>query len=649
MTTPRHGTTPDCDSGGDRGSPLVPPAAPIHGECGADERPLGNPPTLPDARPVLRLDHDDHQPLPPLGSYEDLEEIGRGGMGIVYRARRKANGEMVALKVIRKERLGNADHLARFQREALASSRLQHPNIVAVVEADFAGTVPYLVMEFVPGITLQKLVEELGPLPIGQACDFMRQTAVALQHAHEQGLVHRDVKPGNLMALAPAGLPLPPRPVIKVLDMGVARLFQSSEHDVSLTTLTRDGSVIGTPDYIAPEQLENPRGVDIRADLYSLGCTFYYLLTGEVPFPGGSLVQKLDWQRWKVAPSPNQKRRDVSSSLAAVVRKLMQKAPDDRFQTPGELANALETLLRTGELPGSHQPAAPTAIRTLSGHTGPISSIAFAPDGQRLLSTSGDQTVRVWDIVPGRERSRLGDNKAGCSGIAVTGSSQVIAGRGVTLVVYDLNTGRETHRLRGHSDTIQAVAASGDGRRAVSGGKDRSVRVWDLEHGSMTFRFTRHTDTITGLALSPDGKFVLSASRDGTLRLWEATTGRETFSFAVPRGPVLCVAWSPDAKTIVSGHFDTDLRLWDASTGRELRRFAGHKQMVVSAAFTATGVIVSASHDRTVKLWDPASGGEIGTCQGHSDRVLTVATGQGFIASGGVDCDIRLWQVPAIV
>src|SRR5439155_6656014 len=145
-------------------------------------------------------------------------------------------------------------------------------------------------------------------------------TAQGLQHAAEQRLVHRDIKPANLMVVAPTGLPLPPRPVVKLLDMGVARVFQLSEQEVSLTTLTRDGSVIGTPDYIAPEQLEDPRNVDIRADLYSLGCTFYYLLAGRVPFPGSTLIQKLDRQRWETAPSVDQLRPEVPAPLAAVVR-----------------------------------------------------------------------------------------------------------------------------------------------------------------------------------------------------------------------------------------------------------------------------------------------------------------------------------------
>src|SRR5262249_27003601 len=148
----------------------------------------------------------------------------------------------------------------------------------------------------------------------------------------EKGLVHRDIKPANLMVVAPQGLPLPPRPLVKVLDMGVARLYQLRDLvEESLTTLTREGSVIGTPDYIAPEQLENPHAADIRADLYSLGCTFYFLLTAQVPFPGGTLIQKLDRQRWHTPLSVDQLRPEVPPGVARVVRRLMAKHPDDRY------------------------------------------------------------------------------------------------------------------------------------------------------------------------------------------------------------------------------------------------------------------------------------------------------------------------------
>ena len=623
--------------------------------CGAPDLTLQTPPTLPGERPSLGLSGGggrggtaDSPPV--LGRYEILEELGKGGMGVVYKARQRDSGRIVALKVIRKERLNNPDMLSRFRREAQASARLAHPAIVGVFEADDEDGVPYLVMEYVAGITLQKLVEEVGPLPIAQACDFVRQAALGLQHAAEQRLVHRDVKPANLMVVAPAGLPLPPRPVVKVLDMGVARVFQLSEQEVSLTTLTRDGSVIGTPDYIAPEQLEDPRTVDIRADLYSLGCTFYYLLAGQVPFPGGTLIQKLDRQRWHTAPSVNQIRHEVPAPLAAVVRRLMAKHPDDRYQSPGELASALEALLRTGELPGGQLAVGLVGLGVLGGHTGAVTAVAFGHDGKWLISGGADRTVRVWDLATGQERLRAGDGRHEVGSLAVVpGPGVVLAGQGVTVRGLSPVDGKELFKLTGHNDAVRCLSVSGDGKRAASGSDDRTVRIWDVGRAREIRRLGLHRAGVTGVALSADGKLVLSGSRDGSLRLCEAATGKELRSFPVPRGPVLCVALSPDGQHACSGHFDTTLRLWETSTGRELRRFTGHRQMVGALACSASGPIVSGSHDQTVRLWDTDSGAELASGQGHTAAVTAVAVapdGQ-RLASAGLDQTVLIWQMPS--
>ncbi|MFQ3591599.1 MAG: serine/threonine-protein kinase [Gemmataceae bacterium] len=613
-----------------------------------DEESLGTLPTLPKSTPNLPLLPEVHgiQPPPSLPNYEVFEELGHGGMGVVYRARQRSSGTIVALKVLRKERVGHAALIKRFRREALAVARLTHPHIVHLVEADLEGATPYLAMEFVAGIDLQTLVDRHGPLPIAQACDFVRQAAVALQHAHEQGMVHRDIKPSNLMVVAPNGLPLPARPVIKILDMGVARLYHTPDNDTPLTTLTRDGSMIGTLDFMAPEQLEDPRSVDIRADLYSLGCTFYFLLTGQVPFPGGSVFQKADWQRWKVAVSPDQLRREVGSAVAALVRKLMQKDRDDRFQTPGDLAQALESLLRTGQLPGTHQPAAPRMLRSFRNPTGPLTNLAFDASGACLLGVCADHSLRVYEVESGHERLCLSGGRSEWSCLALHGSL-VAVGVGVGVRVYDWTTGREVKRFSGHCDAVRSVAWSADGRQLLSGGEDKQVLVWETERGTLLQRFHNHRGPITTLRVCPDGKRALSASRDGCLLLWELLSGCQVRRFSVPRGPVLCLAWSPEIGQFASGHFDTTIRLWDLQTGQERHRFHGHKQMVSSVGFTPRGTLVSVAHDQTLRLWDIASGGEISSCVVASDRILSLALHpRGMLATATADGEIRLWNTP---
>ncbi len=279
-----------------------------------------------------------------LGPYHIMERLGEGGMGQVFKARHEQLQRIVALKVIRKDRLTSASVLDRFQREARAAAQLTHPNIVTTYDAGQAGETHYLAMEYVEGIDLARLVKEKGPLPVAQACDFVRQAASGLAHAHEKGVVHRDIKPANLLLGKAHGLQSVG--VVKILDMGLARLG-AQEADPSAASLTQVGTFIGTPDFMAPEQAKNSRNVDARADLYSLGCTLYFLLTGQPPFDGDTAVEKLLHHQLESIPSPRRLRPEVPVPLEAVLNKLMAKRPDDRFQTASAVAEALEPYCST--------------------------------------------------------------------------------------------------------------------------------------------------------------------------------------------------------------------------------------------------------------------------------------------------------------
>jgi formylglycine-generating enzyme required for sulfatase activity len=267
-----------------------------------------------------------------LGPYVLLERLGEGGMGQVFKAKNWKLGRVVALKVIRKVCLASPRSVRRFHREIQAVARLSHPNIVHALDADQDGETHFLVMEYVEGIDLGRLMRQRGPLPIPLACDCIRQAALGLQHVHESGLVHRDIKPHNLL-LADN--------VVKLLDLGLALLNETEQHEGASSGLTRQGFVVGTVDYVAPEQAMNSSDVDIRADLYSLGCTFYYLLAGRVPFPGGEPLTKLMRHQSETAERIEKLRPDVPSGVADMVRRLMAKDRAERFQSPAELALAL--------------------------------------------------------------------------------------------------------------------------------------------------------------------------------------------------------------------------------------------------------------------------------------------------------------------
>jgi serine/threonine-protein kinase len=269
-----------------------------------------------------------------LGPYMLLERLGEGGMGQVFKARHQIMDRVVALKVIRKERLAHPDAVDRFHREIRLAAQLDHPHLVRAHDASQVGDTHFLVMEFAEGSDLQRLVRKSGPLPVPLACGYVRQAALGLQHAAERGLVHRDIKPSNLQVTAQGT-------VVKILDMGLARSQTPEGAAAGVPDLTQTQTVLGTPDYIAPEQIADPRRVDTRADIYSLGCTFYFMLAGRPPFPDGAWEEKLVCHR-KVEPQPiEQLRPDVPAALGAILRKMMAKRPEDRYPTPAAVADAL--------------------------------------------------------------------------------------------------------------------------------------------------------------------------------------------------------------------------------------------------------------------------------------------------------------------
>jgi serine/threonine protein kinase len=258
--------------------------------------------------------------------YRVLEVLGAGGMGVVYKAVHRLMDRVVALKVIHRHLTDRPGLTERFRREVRAAARLSHPNIVTAYDADQVGDTHFLVMEYVAGTSLDKEVERQGPLPIAQACDLARQAALGLQHAHERGMVHRDLKPQNLL-LTPTGQ-------VKILDFGLAHVLDEQGPGTPLPS----GVVVGTPDYLAPEQARDSAHVDIRADLYSLGCTLYHLLVGHPPFPNGTPLQKLMAHQQCSPPAVTAARPDVPAALAALVNRLLAKDPSARPPAPAAVA-----------------------------------------------------------------------------------------------------------------------------------------------------------------------------------------------------------------------------------------------------------------------------------------------------------------------
>jgi serine/threonine protein kinase/tetratricopeptide (TPR) repeat protein len=345
---------------------------------------------------------------PAIPGYELLEKLGQGGMGLVFKARQRHLDRVVALKLIRDDRLTDSQALRRFNREARAVARLAHPNIVALYHADQVAGTHFLAMEYVDGTNLAKLVRQQGPLHVAQACEYAHQVCLGLQHAHQRGLVHRDIKPANLLLAADGR-------TVKILDMGLARLEQVHDSEFASSELTHEGVVMGTPDYLAPEQASDPRKADIRADLYSLGCTLYFLLTGRPPFPECSFTDKLVKHRVEEPEPLGKLRPDTPAGVEAVVGKLMAKRLEDRYQTPDEAAAALEPLMRAEAAAVGIASQATTVEREPSrGEIVPVRPVADSPDQAGPLGTRQETlNYHVVDAEPeahdsrGRKRSRL--------------------------------------------------------------------------------------------------------------------------------------------------------------------------------------------------------------------------------------------------
>lgn len=330
-----------------------------------------------------------------LGKYRLLSLLGKGGMSAVYLAEHMLMRRRCAIKVLPSTRVNDSSYLGRFHREAQAVASLDHPNIVRAYDVDHEKDgdrdIHFLVMEYVEGRSLHEVIQQDGVLPFVTAADYARQAAIGLDYAHKAGLVHRDIKPGNLL--------LDLNGVVRILDLGLAR-FSGDDDDHSLT-VAHDERVLGTADYLAPEQALDSHKVDACADIYSLGCTLYFLLTGSPPFTEGSLAQRLMAHQTKAPPPLSNKRPDVPTGLSAIVAKMMAKRADDRYQTAGDAAEALAKWIESvsGGSPSGGAATTSGAVRAINGK-GAAAEGQPAPDRQRSPSSLARRNVGTGQAAP---------------------------------------------------------------------------------------------------------------------------------------------------------------------------------------------------------------------------------------------------------
>jgi len=332
-----------------------------------------------------------------LGKYKLLGEIGKGGMSAVYLAEHVLMRRRVAIKVLPKSRVKDTSYLERFRLEARAVAKLDDPHIVRAFDIDNEGDTHYIVMEYVDGQDLHRLVSQNGPLDAETAADYIAQAATGLAHAHEKNLVHRDIKPANLL--------VDRTQTVKLLDLGLARLIEDEQ---SSLTLANDENVLGTADYLAPEQALNSHTADHRSDIYSLGCTMYFLLTGRPPFPEGTISERLLKHQVEEPDSLLKLRPDLPMSLIDICNRMMHKRPELRFESANEVAEKLTQWLaergrkvRGGSIESSDEGSGVgSGILTRFAVRPPSSSIGTPQSSETMSNVAADRDTKRLDDSP---------------------------------------------------------------------------------------------------------------------------------------------------------------------------------------------------------------------------------------------------------
>jgi eukaryotic-like serine/threonine-protein kinase len=618
-----------------------------------------------------------------LAQFDVMRVIGQGGMGVVVEAFDSRLRRNVALKVLSPELAEDEVARQRFCREARAAASITHENVVAVHQVEKASddSPPYLVMQLVSGETLEQRLARVKQLPLREIVRIGMQAAHGLAAAHAQGLIHRDIKPGNILLE-------PPSDRVKLTDFGLARLAD----DVKLT---RTGFVSGTPMYMAPEQALGGEA-DARSDLFSLGAVLYEMCAGQPPFAGNSAPVILK----AIADAKHKPLRELNPSapewLSFTIDRLLAKKPADRIQSAAHLAELFEfewalmktssedlptvceveerrrvrrsriiaavigaTFLAVGILGGMllAPRGGPTAAATassaepmavLSANAGAVWSVSFDPKSDTVAMSVEDGSVRLWDL---KKKSIKGTFDAHRGTVwtarfSHNGKTLATAGDDGQIKLWNPPQAEPLKNFE-HPNAVRSLAFSHDDKTLFAGDRGGTIRAWSLSSDSGPIE-ARQPGAIYTVALSPDEETLATAGTDKVVWLWNAKNLTQKVQLAGHAGPIFGLAFDPVGNRLASVGWDKTVRIWDTSSGQPLKSWQGHDGDIWSVAYSPDGKkLATGGLDGAAKIWNAETGELLATYLGHNTAIHTVAFNDDgtLLASGARDGAARVWQV----